>query len=183
MSETGRAFIAEARRLLREDYLPKIERCLEQLDDGQLWWRPNAQSNSIGNLLLHLAGNARQWVVCGVGGAPDERVRDAEFAAGTRGGEGRPGEQLPGGAQLLAGLRATLGEVDAVLARLDPAALLETRSIQGLDGVAVLSAVFHVVEHFSMHTGQIVLLTKMLAERDLAFYDFSEGAPRAKWRR
>lgn len=175
MSETGRAFIEEARRLLREDYLPKIERCLEQLDDAQLWWRPNAQSNSVANLLLHLAGNARQWVVCGVGGVGDDRARDAEFAAG------HTGEGLPGGAELIERLRATLREADEVLARLEPSGLLETRSIQGLAGVPVLSAVFHVVEHFATHTGQIVLLTKLLSARDLAFYDFSGGAPRANW--
>jgi uncharacterized damage-inducible protein DinB len=178
MSETGRAFIEEARRLLREDYLPKIERCLEQLDDAQLWWRPNEQSNSVANLLLHLAGNARQWIVCGVGGGVDDRARDAEFAAG-KGGQG--GEGRPGGAELIERLRATLREADEVLARLDPSVLLETRSIQGLAGVPLLRAVFHVVEHFATHTGQIVLLTKLLAARDLAFYDFSGGAPRANW--
>ena len=178
MSDTGRAFVEEARRLLREDYLPKIERCLEQLDGGQLWWRPNDESNSVGNLLLHLAGNARQWIVCGVGGAPDERERDAEFAAGK---PGQTGEGLQGGAELIERLRGTLREVDEVLARLDPASLLETRRIQGLAAVPVLSAVFHVVEHFAMHTGQIILLTKLLASGDLAFYDFSAGAPRANW--
>src|SRR4029077_8434606 len=72
--------IADARRLLSQEYLPKIERCLERLTDEQIWWRPNEQSNSIGNLLLHLSGNARQWIVCGVGGATDARDRDAEFA-------------------------------------------------------------------------------------------------------
>src|SRR5919112_5003220 len=100
MSETGRAFIEEARRLLREDYLPKIERCLEQLDDAQIWWRPNAQSNSVGNLLLHLAGNARQWVVCGVGGGRDARERQAEFDAGEGGGDADAAR--PGAAELLA---------------------------------------------------------------------------------
>src|SRR6185436_5232970 len=75
----SQAFIKESRRLLVEEYLPKIERCLEKLTDEQIWWRPNAESNSIGNLLLHLSGNARQWIVCGLGGAPDERVRQAEF--------------------------------------------------------------------------------------------------------
>ena len=178
MSDTGRAFIEEARRLLRADYLPKIERCLEQLDDAQLWWRPNEQSNSVANLLLHLAGNARQWIVGGVGGDGDDRERDAEFAAGQ---SGPRGEGLPGGAELIERLRDTLREVDAVLARLEPSSLLETRNIQGLAGVPVLSAVFHVVEHFATHTGQIVLLTKLLAARDLAFYDFSGGAPRANW--
>ena len=168
----GQAFIAEARRHLGEDYLPKIERCLERLTDEQVWWRASEGSNSVGNLLLHLEGNLRQWVVGGVGGAADARVRDREFA------ERR---LLPRG-ELLAALRAAVEEADGALARLDPASLLETRRVQGLD-VTLLSAVFHAVEHFSMHTGQIILLTKMLADDDLAFYDFSAGVPRARWGR
>lgn len=168
--ETGRAFLAEARRHLREDYLPKIERCLERLTDEQVWWRASERSNSVGNLLLHLEGNLRQWVVCGVGGAKDARVRDREFA------ERR---QLTREI-LLASLRATVAEADGALARLDAAALVETRRVQGLD-VTLLAAVFHAVEHFSMHTGQIILLTKMLADEDLAFYDFVGGVPRANW--
>ncbi|MFN2481067.1 MAG: DinB family protein [Pyrinomonadaceae bacterium] len=177
----ARAFVAEARRLLTEDYLPKIERCLELLREGDLWWRAGAESNSVGNLLLHLEGNARQWIVCGVVGAADERERQREFDAG-RGRE--PGEaELPTARELFARLRGTVEEADGGLARLEPSVLLERRRIQGLREVEVLRAVFHVVEHFSMHTGQIILLTKMRAGRDLAFYDFSEGAPRANWRR
>src|SRR5882672_8140753 len=78
---TSRPFISEARRLLVEEYLPKIERCVEKLTDEQVWWRPNPESNSIGNLLLHLSGNARQWIVCGLGGEADERRRQSEFDA------------------------------------------------------------------------------------------------------
>jgi uncharacterized damage-inducible protein DinB len=175
----ARAFVAEARRLLTEDYLPKIERCLERLRGDDLWWRPGAESNSVGNLLLHLAGNARQWIVCGVGGAADARERQTEFDAGT---DRQPGDaELPTARELFDRLRATVGEVDEVLSRLDAPLLLERRGIQGLREVEVLAAVFHVVEHFSMHTGQIILLTKMRAARDLAFYDFTGGAPRANW--
>ena len=170
--ETGRAFLAEARRHLNEDYLPKIERCLERLTDEQVWWRASERSNAVGNLLLHLEGNLRQWVVSGVGGAVDARVRDREFAE----------RQQLSREILLASLRATVEEAGDALARLDPAALLETRRVQGLD-VTLLAAVFHAVEHFSMHTGQIILLTKMLADEDLAFYDFSGGVPRANWGR
>jgi uncharacterized damage-inducible protein DinB len=177
--QIARAFLAEARRLLSQDYLPKIERCLERLEDGAVWWRPNAASNSVGNLLLHLEGNARQWIVAGVGGAEDRRARQGEFDAGTERQEGE--SPLPTAQELLARLRATVEEVDAVLARLDPQSLLERRRIQCLSEVAVLTAVFHVVEHFSMHTGQIILLTKLRAGRDLGFYDFSGGAPRANW--
>ena len=151
--------------------MPKIERCLEQLTDEQIWWRPNEQSNSIGNLLLHLSGNARQWIVCGIGGEADRRQRDEEFAQ-------RP--VIPRG-ELLDLLRSTLAEVETVLRRLDPATLLDRRTIQSSD-VDVLEAIFHVTEHFSMHTGQIILLTKLLTATDLRFYDFSTDAAFERWR-
>ena len=172
MEETTREFLTAARKYLREDYLPKIERCLERLTDEQVWWRPHENSNSIGNLLLHLEGNARQWILSGVGGELDARVRQREFDERT---------QLPR-AGLVEKLWATLAEVDGVLARLDERELHRRLSIQGHD-VSVLEAVFHVVEHFSMHTGQIILLTKTLTASDLAFYDLSGGDPRPDWRR
>jgi len=159
MNEIGRQFIERSRYHFAEDFLPKIERCLGLLTDEQVWWRPNPQSNSIGNLLLHLNGNVRQWIVCGLGGAPDARNRDAEFAE----------RSLVPRAQLLLILRTTLGEADAALSRLDPEKLLEAKKIQGLD-VSALAAILHVVEHFSMHTGQILFLTKMLTGTDLGFY-------------
>jgi uncharacterized damage-inducible protein DinB len=171
-ASVARAFVAEARRLLLEDYLPKIERCVERLSDEQVWWRAGEESNSVGNLLLHLAGNVRQWVVCGLGGAPDTRERDREFAERA---------VLPRG-QMLAALRATLEEADAALARLDASTLLQPRRIQGTE-VTALAALFHVVEHFSMHTGQIILLTKQLTGGDLAFYEFEDAVPRHNWRR
>jgi uncharacterized damage-inducible protein DinB len=160
INEIGQTFIARSRYHLSEDFLPKIERCLERLTDEQIWWRANSQSNSVGNLLLHLSGNARQWIVGGLGGAPDARDRDAEFAQR---------ETIPR-AELLALLKQTLGEVDSTLTQLDANKLLETRTIQGFE-VSVLEAILHVVEHFSMHTGQIILLTKQLTAQNLLFYD------------
>ena len=164
------AFIAQARELLANDYLPKIERCLEGLSDNDLWWRANEESNSIGNLLLHLCGNARQWIVSGLGGATDQRLRQAEFDE----------RSLIPKVQLLSRLRDTLGEVDAVLAEFDQTRLLNGYRIQQGD-VTALEAIFHVTEHFSMHTGQIILLTKLLAKKDLRFYDFSTGEPVHTW--
>jgi len=160
MSEIGKVFIARARYHLVEDFLPKIERCLELLTDEQIWWRANKQSNSIGNLVLHLSGNARQWIACGVGGAADARDRDAEFAQ----------REMISREELRSLLKQTLGEADRTLTQLDANRLLETRTIQGLE-VSVLEAILHVVEHFSMHTGQIVLLTKQLTAQDMHFYD------------
>ncbi|MCA1577277.1 MAG: DUF1572 domain-containing protein [Acidobacteria bacterium] len=153
-----------------EEYLPKIERCLERLTDEQIWWRANEESNSIGNLVLHLCGNARQWIVSGVGGESDPRERDAEFAQ----------REVIARDELVALLRSTLADVGRVLKGLDTATLLERRTIQGSD-VDVLEAIFHVTEHFSMHAGQILLLTKLLTREGLRFYDFSTGVPNQTW--
>jgi uncharacterized damage-inducible protein DinB len=171
MSDAAQEFITKARSYLSEDFLPKIERCLEQLNDDEVWWRANPESNSIGNLLLHLAGNVKQWIVSGVGGAADARVRQLEFDQ----------RDVVPRAELLGRLRQTLSEADEALAGLDPARVLEPRRIQGSD-VTVLEAVFHVVEHFSMHTGQIILQTKLLKGADLNFYDFSGGDPVPAWK-
>ena len=169
-NNVSQSFIQEARRLLSEEYLPKIERCVERLTDEQLWWRPNPQSNSIGNLFLHLSGNARQWIVCGLGGEPDRRQRQTEFDE----------RKVISREELLDRLKTTMAEVDEVLANFDPARLLDKYPIQGTEASA-LAAVFHVTEHFAMHTGQVILLTKMLADADLVFYDFSTGKPVHTW--
>jgi uncharacterized damage-inducible protein DinB len=158
MSELGHAFIERAQFHFAEDYLPKIDRSLKLLSDEQIWWRSNPESNSIGNLLLHLSGNVRQWIICGLGDATDTRDRDSEFAQR---------DAIPRD-KLFNRLKETVSEAVAVLGRLDPDRLLEKRRIQGYD-VSMLDAVLHVVEHFSMHTGQIILLTKQLTAQDMHF--------------
>jgi uncharacterized damage-inducible protein DinB len=142
--------LTDARAFLRADYLPKIERCLDLLGEDDVWWRVNDASNSIGNLILHLDGSTRTWILGVAGGRRVVRDRDAEFA-----------ERGPlAKSALLARLRATLAEADEVLALLDEATLLEHRpSSKG--EVTVLWAVLHGVEHFAMHTGQIIMLTKI----------------------
>ncbi len=168
--EVAGAFVEQARELLNREYLPKLERCLDQLTDEQIWWRSNQESNSIGNLLLHLSGNARQWIVSGLGSGVDARVRQQEFDERS---------VIPRG-ELLSRLRQTLKDVDGVLANFNHELILDEYQIQGTTATA-LEAIFHVTEHFSMHTGQIILLTKMLSHKDLAFYDFVTGAPRHTW--
>lgn len=167
----SRAFIRCAGDFLLSDYLPKIEHCLEKLTDEQIWWRANEESNSIGNLILHLCGNVRQWILSGIGSLPDNRVRDAEFAQ----------REVISRDELRNLLRSTLTETGTVLRTLDPAVLLECRKIQGND-VEILEAIFHVTEHFSMHAGQIFLQTKLLTASDLHFYDFEGDVPTRRWR-
>jgi uncharacterized damage-inducible protein DinB len=145
------------------EYLGKITAAVEPLAEEQVWWRPGEESNSIGNLLAHLDGNLRQWVLEGLGGEPVERHRDAEFAA--RGGATK--------AELLGRLGATVARCLAVVAGLTAAELERQRRIQkyDLDGYRAL---FHTVEHMSYHTGQIVLLAKLHGAR-LDFYPQHRG--------
>ena len=164
------AFLDRSRDYLRTEYPTKLRAAVESLPANALWWRPNDQSNSIGNLLLHLAGNVRQWIVSGVGGAPSTRDRAGEFAA-------RDGASAD---VLLATLDRTLDEVDAVLARLTEADLRSTRTIQGRE-VTVLEAVYHVVEHFSMHVGQIVFIAKVHTPGAVHFYEDAGGLARPVW--
>ena len=166
-----RLFLDESQAFLRGEWLPKIEAALDVLGDDGLWWRPNDRSNSAGTLCVHLAGNVRQWIVAGVGGAPDVRDRPAEFA--TTGGRSR--------ADVLADLRAAVDEACAVIAGLDEAALLATHPIQGGTPTG-LHAVYHAVEHFAMHAGQIVWIAKARGDGDLAFYDDADGPlPQRRW--
>ena len=149
MTEAAQTFLTESRYYLHEEYPASIERAISSLTDEQIWWRPNEGSNSIGNLMLHLAGNVRQWIVAGVGRQPNERNRQQEFDERRK---------IPKH-ELLARLTSVLAEADAVLAKLREGELSEARQIQGAD-TTVMKAVFHVVEHFSMHTGQIQWIAK-----------------------
>jgi len=167
---TGETFIQTSRDYLLAEYYPKIRRALEGLGEEEIWRRPNPASNSMGNLILHLAGNARQWVVAGIGGVQDIRDRDAEFLASG----GLSGEDL------LQHLGDTLEDVDRVLSDLRVEALDERRTIQGFS-VSILEALYHVVEHFSMHTGQIIYLAKEITGRDLDFYRVKEDGVETNW--
>lgn len=145
----GEAYLREARRQLRECH-SRLKHCLDQLDDTQLWWRPREEMNSVANLVLHLCGNLRQWLVAAVGGAADARDRPREFA------ERGP---LPGG-EVLRRLDAAVVEADAVLAGADPTRLLESCRVQGF-GETVLSAIFACLTHLSGHTQEVVYATRL----------------------
>lgn len=168
--DLGSEFLERSRHYLATEYRTKVRAAVEAMPNDALWWRPNEESNSVGNLLLHLAGNVRQWIVSGVGGAPDQRHRAGEFGART-GGDA---------ATLLAGLDAALDDADAVLAKLTTADLAASRTIQGRD-VTVFDAIYHVVEHFSGHVGQIVLVAKAHSPGAVRFYEDAGGLARPVW--
>jgi uncharacterized damage-inducible protein DinB len=146
----------------------RIQDCLTRLTPEQIWVRGSENENAVGNLVLHLSGNVRQWIGSGVAGMPDHRQRDAEFDA--RGG------RAP--AELSDLLETRVAEAVLIIRKVPAARMTERITPQGHD-VTVLEAIAHVVEHFSMHTGQIILLTKMLTGQDLGYYQHLRGSGRA----
>ena len=149
-----------------DEYLGKIEACAAVLSEDEVWRRANPATNSIGNLLLHLQGNLSQWVLEALGGIAYERHRSQEFAASRSANK----------AELVQGLRGVIERCQGVIRALPPAELARRRTIQGsdVDGAYV---VWHVVEHMSYHTGQIVQMTKELRgpEAAIEFYPELRG--------
>lgn len=158
--EITRLFLSSSAQVIAGQFWTRICTCLDSLTDDQVWWRPNESSNSIGNLLLHLNGNLRQWILSGLGGEQDARDRDSEF-----------NERGPVPVAVLRQrLDSTIKSVELVISGLSPEELLRKRDIQRFKDVTGLEAVHHVTEHFAMHYGQILYITKMLQDRDLGFY-------------
>ena len=169
MANIEKWFVEQSRAYLTSDYLPKIRISVDALSEDDVWWQPNSTSNSIGNLLLHLAGNLRQWIVSGLGSASDERQRHIEFAP----------DRKARAKELMDGLSRTVADADAVLANLDLSILQDQLVIQGQSETG-REALYHAVEHFSMHTGQIIYIAKLRSGRDLAF-EVDLGIARPRW--
>ena len=164
MDSCDRLFLDYSARKLRQ-LTGRIEDCLGRLTEEQIWARGSETENAVGNLVLHLSGNVRQWIVAAVGGRPDIRQRDAEF--GARGGLAASG---------LAGrLRGIVDEAAGAIETLAPDRLAEPLTVQGYH-VTVLEAIYSAVEHFSGHTGQIVYATKLLTGEDLGYYNHLKTA-------
>jgi uncharacterized damage-inducible protein DinB len=154
------ALVREVKYRLYDESMRRIRLCLDQLSEDQVWWRPNEDSNSVGNLLLHLSGNMRQWVYTGLGGHPDSRKRQQEFDERTHLSK----------EQLWETLNTTMQDLAPVMDAVTPADLMTKRPVQTFEESG-LTILVHVTEHFSYHTGQIAWITKMLKARQLGFYE------------
>lgn len=154
------ALIREVLYRMYDECLPRIVKCLDELDDEGIWWRPNENSNSIGNLVLHLSGNVRQWIHTGLGRGEDVRHRQAEFD------ERRviPRETL------VSHFLMTMAQVRPIISNTPVEELLNIRTVQTFQETG-LTILIHVTEHFAYHTGQIAYITKMLTDRQLGFYN------------
>lgn len=138
---------------------PRIEKCLAQLNEFEVWHKPNENLNSIGNLILHLCGNITQYIISSIGGEKDKRKRDAEFML----------EGVCNKVELLSKITNTVRQSVQVIEIMTTADLLQERSVQGFTYTGIANLI-HVAEHFSYHTGQIAFLTKLLKNEDLGFY-------------
>lgn len=154
-NETGTLFLQASSTKL-EQMTGYLTTCLLKLSDEQIWERHGAHENAVGNLVLHLCGNMRQWIMHGVGGAADVRVRDTEFS------------QTEGltAAELVALYKSTVDEARSIIDSLPAERLVERTTPQGRN-VSVLEAIYQVVGHVQQHVGQIILLTKQMTAKDL----------------
>jgi len=158
LHDANTEFLLASETFMREHFDRICEAC-ERLTHEELWWRPNDASNSVANLLMHLEGNVRQWIVSNCGNRPDRRQRTREFAAR----EGASREEL------LDALGQTVLEACSVLAQFKASRLAETCTVQGYT-YTYLKAIYHSVEHFSYHTGQIVLRAKTMSGEGFNWY-------------
>jgi hypothetical protein len=159
MSEkTGEAYLDWCRFRLVNHYWPRVQRCLVELSDDQIWWREHESNNSAGNLVLHLVGNLNQFVLAAFGGAPDVREKEKEFS-------GR--DRIPK-AELLRRLEEALRSSDAILSQFNPGRFHEMTVLQGRERT-YLEILSIVLEHFALHTGQIIYIAKLTTGKDLKF--------------
>ena len=157
--DLAQTIIDESISRLKESH-HKIVAALAILDESSIWWKPNENSNSIGNILLHLCGNLTQYILSGIGGLPDHRNRTEEFIHHTPIAK----------EELVQKLEAIMDSVYAVIDQCDDAELLKLRGVQcyQMTDVGIL---IHVTEHLSYHTGQIVYFAKWKTGRSMNFYD------------
>ena len=150
----------EVRFRLNDESLPRIQKCLDQLTDEEIWKRPNSQLSSMGNLILHLNGNVRQYVLFGLGDQPDQRNRQSEFDH----------RDIISKQDLMDQLAQLMTEVSAVLDKLTEEDLNKDYSVQGMP-ITGFGILMHVVEHFSYHVGQITWYTKLIKNIDMQYYE------------
>jgi uncharacterized damage-inducible protein DinB len=145
-------------RVFEESYA-RIYKCLTMMNEKQLWSSPNSSIPPAGCQIMHLCGNARQWILSGLGGLPDNRDRDQEFIV-------QENIRKSDFIFLLENVKSQLNRYFQDLSEED---LEKIHSIQGFN-VTGFSAIAHVLEHFSYHTGQIALLTKIHTGKETGFY-------------
>lgn len=158
--DTKQLLLNEFEKRVFEESYERIYKCFQLLNDEELWRSPNGNIPAVGNLILHLCGNARQWILSGIGGIHDNRNRDQEFIVHTN-------IKKSDLVFLLENLKSNLRET---LRKMPDTEISKIHSIQGFQ-VTGFSMIIHVIEHFSYHTGQITTLTKLVKNKQTGYYD------------
>jgi hypothetical protein len=156
--EFAREFIAQSVDRINQN-TPKIISCINELEEAEIWKRPNNASNSVGNLVLHLCGNITQYIISSIGEVVDVRERDKEFSVN--------GEYSR--FELIDKLYSTIEKAITIIQNMEAGDLLRKRFVQGFQ-LSGIGNIIQVTEHYSYHTGQIVFWTKLLKSKDLGFY-------------
>ena len=146
------------KRLIAES-IYRIRKCLDLVNDEQIWQTPSDRILSIGISIVHLDGNVRQWLgsVCERNELPRDRA--AEFKS----------NNTLERSKLLDLLNSLEETIRLRSKQLEHINLEDTLTIQGIPTNG-LDAIVHVIEHFSYHTGQITLLTKWFSGQSTGYY-------------
>jgi len=142
-----------------DEFYPRIHKCLSIIDDEKLWESPNEHIPSIGSQVLHICGNSRQWILAGIDGQKDNRIRNDEFIA----------HRKMGKSDLLLLLDNLKVNLNVFIEGLRDEQIEGLYTIQDFR-VSGFSAIIHVIEHFSYHVGQITVLTKLYSNEDTGYY-------------
>ncbi|MEO8146276.1 MAG: DUF1572 family protein [Bacteroidia bacterium] len=144
------------------EYMLRIKKAIADLNHEQIWWKPHPNTISIGNILKHLNGNVTQWMISGLGREEDHRNRAEEFKD----------DEMPAKEILLNKLSLTISKSCNVIENISDDDLQTSITIQDFE-TTKLAAIYHVVEHFSWHSGQVTWVSKMLQGENhhIAFYD------------
>lgn len=143
-----------------EENIRMIGIALSKVSEQEIWIKQNQALTTLGNQLLHSHGNMTQYILSGLGGNPDERMRDLEF--NTEGGYTKD--------ELLQKLLLTAQAATTIINDATPENLVRKRYVQGFH-LSGMGLVLHAVEHFSYHTGQIAMHVKLTTDEPLGFYD------------
>jgi uncharacterized damage-inducible protein DinB len=148
----GAIYFDEARRSFR-GYKRLADQALEQSDDHQFFYTPTAESNSLAQLVKHIAGNMRsRWTdFLTTDGEKPDRNRDQEFVI----------TSFDTREELMRRWEASFAIVFKTLESLPPETITSTVYIRS-EPHTVLQAINRSLNHTAHHIGQVLFLAKMM---------------------
>ncbi|HVR41085.1 MAG TPA: DUF1572 family protein [Thermoanaerobaculia bacterium] len=153
MSDVETLLIASLKNRITRIFPAQIRECLAELDDEQIWWRPNESTNAIGNIVVHVSGSLNHYLNRAIGGFEYNRDRAAEFA------ERR---HIPK-AELLEVFEGMVAKAEQTFAAVTPERL-GAPSPEPTMYTLLIEDLIAVATHIANHAGQIIWITKMLKE-------------------